>query len=255
MTALLLATFLAISFAIPTFATGYGQGTVPELAPYVPPTVSETPTVPITPVTPAVPTADNPRPATVAGVQKALEDAIAVTDDDPETPVVVALENVSRIRKSAIRDVFKEAAAAGIEDLVFTLDTKEEDGKVLSKITITEEIASKLKSSVNFSVKLSGSEVKRAVSNVNRYFSNKNVAAVSLAQRGAFGADIPMAVAVDLSKMNKESLLFYVFSGLTFRYAQLETEYEVDDGGFLHFSTPVGGNIIITDKPLERRSR
>jgi hypothetical protein len=240
MTALLLATFLAVSFAMPAFATGYGQGTIPEIAPYVPPKAT---------------TADNPKPVTVASLRSALETSQTVADDDPETPTVASLENVSKVRASNLKDVFKKAADAGIDDLVFHLDTKTDDGSVLSKITITEEIAADLRSNVDFSVKLSGKEVSRAVSNVNKYFTNENFAAVSLAQRGAFGADIPIAVAVDLTKMDTENLLFYVFSGTTASYAQLETDYEIDDDGFLNFSTPTGGNIIITDKPLARRGR
>jgi hypothetical protein len=251
MAALLLAALITVSVISPVFATGYGVGTIPDyVTPYTPPEVE-----PSTPREQPAPSAETPKAVTSTGVQNAFVDAVANADDDPETPTVAVLENVSRVTTNNLKNVFAKAAAAGTTDLVFNLNTTANDGSVVSIITITPEIASTLKGSVNFALQVSGRNVNRAISNVHRHFANENVAAVSLAQKGPYGADIPMAVKVDLSSMDTDNLLFYVFSGLTSKYAQLETDYEIDSAGLLHFSTPVGGNVIITDAPLARRGR
>jgi hypothetical protein len=62
-----------------------------------------------------------------------------------------------------------------------------------------------------------------------------------------------LAVKVDLEGLDTDNLYFYVFKHSSNRYVELETEYEIDDDGMLHFTTPVGGNVIITDSPLHRR--
>jgi hypothetical protein len=86
-----------------------------------------------------------------------------------------------------------------------------------------------------------------------QYFTN-DVAVVSLGQKGAYGADIPMAVKLDLSALNLETLVFYAFDSATGSYTQIPaTGYTMDANGYLHFTTPVGGDIVISDAPLAAR--
>jgi hypothetical protein len=259
---LILTLILAISFSIPAFATGYGPGTVTDETPFVPeiPTGTE-PTTPVEPaVPPTPPTPERPAPVTSTQVMQVVQNALAdlaatltSTRGSGETPSAVAvLENVSRIAASTIKTAFRAATRANAEnDFAIELDSVTEDGEVLSMVTINAEIAAKLKGSVDFTVKLEGREVDKAVRTVERYFSNE-FAVVSLGQKGAFGADVPMAVKVDTARLNTNSLHFYAFRQNSTKYTELDTDYKVE-GGFLHFTTPVGGNIVITDKPLSRR--
>jgi hypothetical protein len=232
--ALLLTLVIAISFAMPVFATGYGPGTIPDETPF----------------TPNLPTPDRPAPATNSQVSEAVQQALANVSDDGAA--VAVLENVSRANANVLKSAFRNAEKAGVEGLTIELDTVTADGKTLSKITINAEIAAKLKGSVDFTVKLSGSEVSRASSVVERNFTN-DFAVVALGQKGAFGADIPMAVAVDLGDLDTDNLLFYAFRQNSSVYTEVDTDYEIDEDGFLHFVTPVGGNIVITDSPLASR--
>jgi hypothetical protein len=250
--ALILALVVVFSFAAPvSAATGYGPGTVDSGSSsdsgYVPPA--------------AAPSAMNPAPVTPAQVTEAVNTAIeqavaaaAVAIEAGEAGEVVeakvTLTNVSTVPASAIQTAFTAAATAGVEDLKINVDSKL--GKtVLSRIYLDEAAATGLSGTVDLTVKTQGSEVNKAVKTFEKFYSNK-VAAVSLGQKGAYGATLKMAVKADLSKLNTSTLVFYVYNKETNSFAILNTTYTIDANGYLHFSTPVGGDIIITDKPLSK---
>lgn len=239
--AIILALVVTMSLAMPAFAaaTGYGPGTTGGSSSssgggsggggYTPPS------------TPPAPTAADVKTATTNAIKQAATTGSAT----------VKLENVSTLPASAIKDVFTQAAKAGVKDTVITMDVKE-NGAILSRVYVDADTAAKLNGTVNFSVATKGAAVENTVNKFEKFFDNK-VAAVSLGQKGAFGADIKMAVKVDLSKLNTSNLVFYAYNKETGKYTKVETNYKVDSKGYLHFTTPVGGDIIISDKPLIRK--
>lgn len=239
--AVVLALIVVMSLAMPVFAaTGYGSGTSGSGSSYTPPSTSSTPT------------ASNPAPVTTTQVTAAATEAIKqAATASGGGQATVSLVNVSTVPAAAIKNVFTQATKAGVTNTVVQLDAKE-GGVVLSRVYVDAAAAAKLTGTVDFSVKTNGAAVTNTVNKFEKLFDNK-IAAVSLGQKGAFGADIKMAAKVDLSKLDTKNLVFYAYDKTTGKYAKLTPTYRVDSKGYLHFSTPVGGDIIISDKLLARK--
>jgi hypothetical protein len=228
--AVLLALAIAASFSVTAFASsGYGSGGGGGgggASSYTPPS------------------ADNPVPATATQVA-----AAAAASTSAAGVAVVRLSTVSTVSASAIQDALTRAAGTGAARLqVDALDGR----TVVSRVYIDQAAAAALTGTVNLAVFTRSDAVNRANGTFKRYFDN-NIASIGLGQQGAFGANIRMAVKVDLSQLNTASLVFYAYDAATGKYAPLQTTYSVDANGYLHFSTPVGGTIVISDKPLARR--
>ena len=243
---MVLALILVASLAVPTFAaTGYGPGTVN------PPSNDTSSSSSgsgggggggVSAYTP--PSANNPVPATAAQVAAAATAAINKAASGQQA--VVSLTNVSTVPAAALKSVFAQAASAIVQ-----LDAKE--GKaIVSRVYIDAATAAQLSGTVDFSVTTKGASVQSTVNTFEKFFDN-NVAVIGLGQKGAYGANIKMAVKVDLSKLNTSNLIFYAYNKETGKYARLAVAYRIDANGYLHFTTPVGGAIIISDKPLARK--
>ncbi|MCL2856663.1 MAG: hypothetical protein FWE19_02920 [Oscillospiraceae bacterium] len=271
--AILLAVVVVASLSAPAFAAvGYGDGARPTAPPFVPIPPPWAPPIIIggggsggggssgggggggstnvRTTTPVLPTFVAPAPATPTQVSTATTAAIQQALSAGERASIV-LTNVSTAPASVIQGVFTQAAQAGVASAIVHLDTRE-GGRVLSRMFVDSTTAATLSGTVDFSLRVSGVEVQRAVRIFERSFNN-NVVAVSLGQTGAFGANIRMAVLVDLSRLNVDSLVFYAYDREANTFARIDTQFRVDANGYLHFSTPVGGDIIITDRPLTRR--
>jgi hypothetical protein len=88
---------------------------------------------------------------------------------------------------------------------------------------------------------------------LGRWYSNR-LAVVKFDQQGELGARVQIAARVDLTGLNTNTLVFYSFDQASNRLIKLsDPGYTVDQNGFLHFSTNLGGSIIITDRDLARR--
>ena len=76
----------------------------------------------------------------------------------------------------------------------------------------------------------------------------------NLAHQGSFGMPVEVAVKADLSALNTNTLRFYNYDASTNVYTLIEnSQYFIDTNGYLHFTTTVGGPVIVTDVPLTRR--
>ena len=261
-TAIILALVIAVSLATSAFASigGYGSGTVSDsgggsgsgggggAASYTPTTTT--------------PTANNPAPATTTAVNNAITAAInavinaAVSGAGAQTSssggAIIKLTNVSTITAAVIQNAIRQATSRSeVRTATVTVDAVE-NGVVLSRVYITPAVAASLTGTVNLAVSTKNQAAASAVSTFTKFFNN-NIAAVSLGQKGAFGANIQMAVKLDLSKLNTQSLVFCAYDAATGKYARINATYKVDAKGYLHFATPVGGEIVISDKPLARK--
>jgi predicted ribonuclease toxin of YeeF-YezG toxin-antitoxin module len=257
---LLFALVLALTMAAPAYAaTGYPDDTYTE-TPYVPSTPAETPDPtaasrldPATPASPVVtaPAASavvnaTPAPVTAEAVSEAASAAIEnVAAGETAT---VKMVNVTTVSATALQDVFAQAAAAE-KTAVVNVDVVAGNA-VATRVYVTEAIAAALTGDVNLSVSVDPAVTAPTVNFFNTYFSNE-VAVVSLGQQGAYGASIPMAVQLDLTNLNTETLVFYSYDKATNTYTAIPAaNYRIDGKGYLHFTTPVGGEIVITDAPL-----
>jgi|GEM_PF-3608556 len=103
---------------------------------------------------------------------------------------------------------------------------------------------------------LASSESPGAVNTATRFkrwFKN-NLAVVSTGQTDGFGMLVDIAVKVDLTGFITENLYFYSYDSKTNQYRRIEKPaYWIDKNGYLHFTTELAGDIIISEGPLGRK--
>lgn len=86
-----------------------------------------------------------------------------------------------------------------------------------------------------------------------KHFQNK-LQAMSMKQQGAWGQPVEIAAKVDLSGMDSKNLLFYSYNKATNKYAEINNpNYWVDKNAFLHFTTDIAGDIIISEGELVKK--
>lgn len=167
---------------------------------------------------------------------------------------VVALQNVKAVDPSvfkAINDAATKAAKGAVMTVSVQMDTIAA-GKVAARMYLDPAAAAKLTAPVGTIIETASNNAVNAsvIKMFGKYFSN-NVAVVSFSQKGAFGMPVTVAVKADLSKLNPKALRFYSYDTATNSYTAIaQPAYFVDTNGYVHFTTNLGGSVVITDKPL-----
>ena len=86
---------------------------------------------------------------------------------------------------------------------------------------------------------------------VKEYFG-RNAAVIELAQQYSFGMRVTVAAKVSLEGLDTSSLYFYSYNSEKNTFTQIVTTFVIaDENGYVWFSTRLGGDIIITDSPLQ----
>ena len=76
---------------------------------------------------------------------------------------------------------------------------------------------------------------------------------ISLSQQGDFGTAVEISAKID-SKLNTKTLQFFAYDKATNRYTQITApNYWVDQNGYVHFTTTLAGDVVISDKPLAKK--
>jgi len=128
-------------------------------------------------------------------------------------------------------------------------DSLDVNHNVMVRLVIEDPGA--MRGDVLVSGRVTGDEVNRVRGMFERQFGNR-VQVVQFDQRGEWGQTVRVAARVDLTGMDTGNLHFYSYDDQTNRTVRIPTpNYHVDASGFLHFSTPFAGSIIISDGPLE----
>ena len=87
-------------------------------------------------------------------------------------------------------------------------------------------------------------------SKFEKWFSNK-VAAVTFNHKGSMGINTSVAVKADLTGLNKNTLIAYLYNASTNTYKKMtNANLYVDSAGYVHFNINEGGTVIITDRTL-----
>ena len=120
------------------------------------------------------------------------------------------------------------------------------DSKVIVRLSISDP------SIATGDLLISGSLESASASVFTRWFSNKTVV-VSMEQQGSFGQTVQIAARADLSDMNTNNLFFYSYDKKLNQYTRITAPaYHVDKNGYVHFSTSLAGDILISDGALAR---
>lgn len=147
-------------------------------------------------------------------------------------------------------DALKLAAEQGGKDFRINFDSlKDDSGSVDVRLTVNPSACTK-----GFAtLATTDSEVVDYTINIfNKFYSNK-FACVAFLQDKSFGTTVNVAAKVDLSGLDTSKLHFYSYSVHENQISTIEnTNYFIDENGYLHFDTTYAGNILITDKPLAK---
>ncbi|MFC0215740.1 alpha/beta hydrolase [Paenibacillus chartarius] len=125
-------------------------------------------------------------------------------------------------------------------------DTLSSNGKTVDAY-ITFDPARSVKD-LNLFVSPSSSVANSLRAQFGRLFTN-NLMVVSFGQEGEFGQLMEVAVKTD-KKMNAGNAIVYSYNRENNTYAKMNTTVRIDDSGYIHFKTRVGGDIIISDGDL-----
>ncbi len=184
-----------------------------------------------------------------------VSDRMLVMGEKPE--VVTKIEKAVADKKGSVTivnndvilpDALKLAAQTGGKDFRIHFDCGL-DNAVLVRMTVNPSQATKgfataaLPEGSDFTV----------IESLSKYYTNKFVA-VDFLQGGSFGTNIQVAALVDLSGMDTSHLYFASYDAVENTMVTIDApNYSVDAKGYLHFTTNVGGTILISDKPITKR--
>ncbi len=165
----------------------------------------------------------------------------------------VKVKNAGSITANALSSI-RQTVLSSKGTAKLLADSTTTDGKLTARLYIDPEKSSGVRTDIKLGVSMEEKDIQKTSSTFEKYFDN-NVSVVHFDHQGAFGMEIDAAVKVDLSKLNTQNLMFYSYNPATNRYTPITNpKASIDQNGFLHFTTNLGGDLIITDKPLSRRS-
>ena len=144
----------------------------------------------------------------------------------------------------------RKAAFAALAGLRFENDTVA-DGAVQVRLYINDP--ANIKNDLMVSGYVKGGEVDRIRSHFEKWFGNK-VRVIHMDQTEPWGQPVQIAARVDLTGMDANNLYFYSYDKKTNTYKRIEKPaYWIDENGYLHITTELAGDIIISEGPLERK--
>jgi hypothetical protein len=217
-----------------------------------------------------------PAPAELEDVIGLALNAFTEADDDL---VFVTLSNITTMKTDYLLSVFELAVEMGIEavvrvnSVVMALNGDGgEEPQIIASMFITAEAAALLPKNADMSISIFNDDILEVYQTLDKLFYN-NTAVISFGHEGEFGAYIHAAVmlnliylGIDLSDadaleydedgllmLDDHELFFYSFCMEELEYELIETEWAVDALGLLHFTTPAGAYLVITNAPLAHR--
>lgn len=144
----------------------------------------------------------------------------------------------------------KGSAWSLLEGLTFQHDTVA-NGAVQVRVTINNPAA--LLQDMKVSAYATGRKAERIGNLFDKHFSNKT-GVVYFDQTGPWGQEVQIAAKLNLTGMNTDNLVLYTFDRTANAYSQLPNpQYSIDANGYLHFSTPYAGAIVVSDGALSEK--
>ena len=184
---------------------------------------------------------------TVSDIADKAESTIQGAVNSGSSTATVKVNNANSITTEALKAVAEAARSSGVTAVVHA--DKIVGNVVQSRFYIDPAKAAALSGTIDLSVSTDNAAVQQTAALFEKYFSNP-VSVINLGQKGAYGMDMPLALQVDLSKLDTSKLTFFSFDPATNKYVTIQNpKYFIDRNGYLHFTTPVGGNIVIADQP------
>lgn len=198
--------------------------------------------------TPATGTAPAGSVNSAEAIKQTTEAVVAALKNGGKAPASVFVQNVGAVSAQTLRDMAAAAKKAG-GTVRLVADTVT-DGKTVARLYLDTAQAAKLTADIQLGVSVSGAGPAATMARFQKYYTNK-VCVISMAQQGSFGMPVNVAVKADLTGLDVKNIRFYSYDKATNRVTLIPApNYRIDQNGFLHFTTSLGGDIIITDKAL-----
>ena len=159
--------------------------------------------------------------------------------------IIVSVKNAGAVAL----DTFKAmTAAANGSPVKFNADSM--NGHVIDvRISIDPTKAAK---DLNLYASGNSAAAKNTLAHFGKYFSNK-ITVISLQQQGGFGTVVEIAVKIDPA-IDTSNIVFYAYDKVANTYKRIQApRYWVDKNGYVHFTTELAGDIIISDGALVRK--
>ena len=166
--------------------------------------------------------------------------------------VEVKVKNAGSITPAALKSMRLTTESSGGKARLLA-DSTAPDGKVTARLYIDPAKSFYVDKEIKLGVSVEQKDVKKTQATFEKHFDNR-VSVVHFEHQGTFGMNIDAAVKVNLTGLDTGNLMFYSYDPATNRYAPIKSSNAyVDENGFLHFTTSIGGDLVITDKPLAPR--
>ncbi len=186
-----------------------------------------------------------PQAITLAQAQEAVTKAVAAAKAKGSSTAVVNMRGVGLVTKAILEAMAKMAGMP----VIFQADSMTADGKGIDvRMAINPATATR---DINFFASTYSQQALDVKAHFEKWNPGQKFAVISCQQQGDFGTKVAMAAKVSLGDMNSKTLRFYSYNKATNQYKAIAAEpYLVDTNGYLHFSTTVGDNIVVTDKAI-----
>lgn len=189
------------------------------------------------------------QPLTAEQAASAFDAALTKARAAGALTAAVQLINKDTLPLEVVQGLLQNGRAAGVSTVIYA------DYVVDNAIAVRFYLnPAALNKTVSVAARLDDAAVAPAKNVFTRFFKNK-MAFIQFGQAGSYGTAVAIAAKVDLAGMDTAMLRFYHYDAATNVYdAVASPNAWVDATGFLHFSTPKGGFIVISQGPLERKA-
>lgn len=159
----------------------------------------------------------------------------------------VTVKNTSTVALSVFQSAAKKAKTA---DKALTMNFDQLSGnRVTLRLSLDPAKATK---DLDVSLSTTSAQAKKVQGIIDRWFSNKTFV-VSAGQKGSYGQAGSISVLLP-KDFDTKDLHFYTYDSEKKQYVRLEnTAQWVDQNGYLHFTTTVGGDIVVSAGKLTKK--
>ncbi|MFV0399665.1 MAG: hypothetical protein ACK5LX_03480 [Oscillospiraceae bacterium] len=158
-----------------------------------------------------------------------------------------SIKNASSVSLSVLKEMAAEAQKSGTE---LTVNFDQVTGsKVMLRLSINPALA---KNDIDVTMSTDSAQAKKVQSIMAKWFSNATFV-ISCGQKGSFGQSVTIAAALP-EKFNTANLKFYSYDSAKNKYTEITgIKYWIDNAGYLHITTEMAGDIVVSDGPLTKK--
>jgi hypothetical protein len=188
---------------------------------------------------------------------KAAQDAVRDAVKAGANFAKVRLKNPSTINRAALQAIAAASSSLPGGAIIladsYTPDSKAVDVRITLDVNeAIESLQSGAIKTLNLAASTQSPAAKQAKTIFESWFSN-DLQTVHFDRQGAWGQPVKVAVKFD-SALDPANLFFYAYDKATNTYTRLQSpDAWVDAHGYVHFTTEIAGDIIISEGALARK--